>query len=112
MQREARKLLSDMLDAARAVQRFVIGRTPLDLSRDELLNSGIYFKFIVIGEALSQLHAVDEALYDRISEAPRIVGFRNQIIHGYSQIDDEITWRIIEQKLPILINELEQLLRE
>lgn len=48
----------------------------------------------------------------RISEAGRIIGFRNQVIHGYSKIDDEITWRIIEQKLSVLRTEVDQLLQE
>jgi uncharacterized protein with HEPN domain len=77
-----------------------------------LLRSAIYFKFVIIGEALAQLAKQDPAAAGRISEVPRIIGFRNQIIHGYAKIDDEITWRIIETKVPILIEELEQLLSE
>jgi uncharacterized protein with HEPN domain len=47
---------------------------------------------------------------DGISEHSRIIAFRNQIIHGYARIDDEITWRIIQDKLPILLEELKGLL--
>jgi uncharacterized protein with HEPN domain len=61
---------------------------------------------------LSRLRQQDDATTQRITEHMRIIGFRNQIIHGYGLIDDEITWRIIEQKLPVLVLELEQLLRE
>jgi uncharacterized protein with HEPN domain len=39
-----------------------------------------------------------------------IVGFRNQIIHGYSSIEDAITWDIIQQSLPVLLNEVTVLL--
>jgi uncharacterized protein with HEPN domain len=49
---------------------------------------------------------------NKISEHWRIVGFRTQIIHGYAKIDDEITWRIIQDKLPILRRELVGLLAE
>jgi uncharacterized protein with HEPN domain len=67
---------------------------------------------MIIGEAMSQLRDFDNTTALRISEYLRIIGFRNQIIHGYGKIDDEITWRIIHDKLPILRQELESLLRE
>jgi len=48
----------------------------------------------------------------RISEYARIIGFRSQVVHGYAKIDDEITWRIFQDKLPVLLKELTQLLAE
>jgi uncharacterized protein with HEPN domain len=88
----------------------VKGRTISDLAHDDLLRSGIYWKFSVIGEAISQLRRVDEPTFDAISEGWKIVGFRNQIIHGYSSIEDAITWDIIQQKLPVLLDEVTALL--
>jgi len=111
MQPESKKLLTDMHEAAVAIQQFANGKTLSDLQRDDLLRSGIYFKFVIIGEALSQLRQREPDVADKISESPRIIGFRNQVTHGYGQLDDEITWRIVELKLPILIKELEELLR-
>ena len=66
----------------------------------------------MIGEALSQLRKIDESTYDRISENWKIVGLRNQLIHGYGVINNSITWDIIQAKLPILIRELTELLAE
>ena len=109
---ESRKLLKDMLDSAASVAEFVRAKSLSDLQKDDLLRAGVYFKFVVIGEALSQLRQRDPATAERISEYMRIIGFRNQIIHGYGLIDDEITWRIIEQKLPILSREVQELLSE
>jgi uncharacterized protein with HEPN domain len=107
---ETRALLEDMLEAGRSITRFVSGKGWNDFRDDEILRSGVYYQFVIIGEALSQLRKRDADTVDRISEADRIVGFRNQIIHGYGKIDDEITWRVVEQKLPILISDLENLL--
>ena len=110
MQPEAKKLVADMLEAARSVQEFTRGRVMDELKTDKLLKSGVYWQFVVIGEALSQLRKIDPSLLTSISEWNRIIGFRNQIIHGYSVIDDEISWRISQIKLPILLKELENLL--
>jgi uncharacterized protein with HEPN domain len=112
MQPEIRKLLTDMYEAAEAIAQFVKGKSRDDLKGDRLLRSGIYYQFMIIGEALAQLRQADDSIAQRISEYPRIIGFRNQIIHGYAKIDDEITWRLVQDKLPILFREVEQLLSE
>jgi uncharacterized protein with HEPN domain len=57
---------------------------------------------MVIGEALSQLHKHDAGTAEQISQWQRIIGFRNQLIHGYGVIKHEITWDIVESKLPVL----------
>jgi uncharacterized protein with HEPN domain len=110
MQPDSRKLLADIRDATVAIAAFVKGRALIDLAHDDLLRSGIYWKFTVIGEAISQLRRVDEPTFDAITEGWKIVGFRNQIIHGYASIEDAITWDIIQEKLPVLLAEVEALL--
>lgn len=112
MRPEVRKFLADMLEAVTCIEKFTKGRNFGDMSKDDLLRSGIYWQFTVIGEALSQMRRLDEKPYDRISESWRIVGFRNQIVHGYQVIHDDVTWQIIQDKLPILRRELAQLLSE
>lgn len=107
---EVQKLLTDMQDAASTIAEFVAGKALADFAQDKLLRSGIYYQFVIIGEALSQLRAMSTPVLEEISENWRIIGFRNQIIHGYAKIDDEITWRIIQDKVPVLRRELEQLL--
>jgi uncharacterized protein with HEPN domain len=112
MQPEVRKFLTDALECARSIQRFTQRRTIDDLLQDRLLRSAVYYEFTIIGEALTQMRRLDSATFDRITESPRIVGFRNQIIHGYQRMSDTVTWQIIQDKLPILITELEQLLAQ
>ena len=61
---------------------------------------------------MSRLRDGDRETVERISEHWRIIGFRNQIIHGYGKLDVEISWRIIQDKLPILRHQVELLLAE
>lgn len=44
-----------------------------------------------------------------IEGAVRIVGLRNQIIHGYDSISDENIWAILVNHLPKLRNEVDDL---
>ena len=112
MQPEVRKLLFDMLHAVLGVDMFVAGRTMEDFKADLMLRLAVERQFEIIGEALGRLVKTDETTAQRISEHRRIIGFRNVLIHGYDDIDDEITWRIVQDKLPVLRKELQTLLAE
>ena len=109
---EHKKFLFDMQRSATLITQFIAGKNFSDFEQDQMFRSAAYYQFTIIGEALSQLRAINPDIAQRISEAHRIIGFRNQVIHGYGKIGDEITWRIIQTKLPILINELAALLAE
>ncbi len=66
----------------------------------------------MIGEALAQLLRLDPSLRSRISDAGRIIAFRNRLIHGYSSVADEVVWGILEANLPSLRKEVAVLMRE
>mgnify|MGYP001552385367 CR=1 FL=1 len=112
MRLESQKLLSDASEAAQAIEAFTRNKSFDDLVSDKILRSAVYYQFVIVGEALARLARTDEPTFQRISESSRIVGFRNQIIHGYGIIQDNITWQIIQDKLPVLLRELKQLLTE
>jgi uncharacterized protein with HEPN domain len=46
----------------------------------------------------------------KISNSRKIVDARNKIIHGYDEISDDVIWGIVVNNLPILKNEVENLL--
>jgi uncharacterized protein with HEPN domain len=103
MRLEVRKFLADALEACQSIEAFTKGRNFQDMGQDSLLRSGIYWQFVIIGEALSQLRRLDQTTYDRITESWRIVGFRIQIVDGYQVIQDNVTWQIIQDKLPTCV---------
>ena len=53
----------------------------------------------------------DPSMAARIGQLPRIVSFRNRIIHGYDTVDDATVWGIIDRHLPELIAQVEVLLQ-
>ena len=67
-------------------------------------------EFEIIGEAVAQLTKLDERLASGISGRRRIVAFRNILIHGYAETDDQLVWDIVENKLPVLRREVDELL--
>ena len=105
-------LLFDMQHAALGIATYVEGKTLEDYLRDEMLRSAVERQFEIIGEAITRLRKFDPSIAARISEYDRIVAFRNVLIHGYDQIDHATTWRIVQEKLPTLQRELDELLKE
>lgn len=112
MQRESAKFLHDMLDAAGAIEELTRGRSEADYLNSRPMRDACNWNFCVIGEALTRLRRLDERTAERISEYTRIIGLRNQLIHGYDHISNTTAWAIVRDKLPILISELKQLLAE
>jgi len=107
--RDARVWFADLLAAADAIQEFVRGETLETYLADHKLRSAVERQFEIIGEALSQARNADPVLVDRIGHASAIVGFRNQLIHGYALVDDEIVWGNV-QLLPELQRDVQRVL--
>ncbi|MDR7555228.1 MAG: DUF86 domain-containing protein [Armatimonadota bacterium] len=112
MRLEAKKYLYDIQQATELIAGFTAGKTYADYEREAMLRAAVERQFEIIGEALSQLARLDEAVAARISEYRRIIAFRNILIHGYAEIDHRIVWDIVQSKLPTLRREVAVLLEE
>lgn len=110
MRREPRAYLWDAHQAAHAIAEFTRGRGNDDFARDLLLRSAVERQFEIIGEALSQLAKIDSELAAKVPHLPRVIAFRNILIHGYAVIDRATVWRVIEENLPELERALATLL--
>ena len=112
MQPDPRKYLWDALHAAEFLRQFAAGKTFEAYQDDILLRSAIERQFEIVGEALSQLAKSDAAVAAQVPELPRIVAFRNILIHGYASVDDTLVWQVLTDKLPQLESTMRVLLAE
>jgi len=97
--------LHDVIQAGRAVQDFVAGRTFEDYVSDELLRSAVERKFEVMGEALNRIRRDEPEVLQHIRDHRDIVSFRNILVHGYDAIDNRIVWGVIDEDLDRLIED-------
>ena len=111
MRPESKKLLEDMRRASSSIAKIVLGRTIEQFRAEQELRWAVERGFEIVGEALSQLRKIDPSLAESITDWRAIIGFRNVLIHGYSVVDADKTWDIASNELPILITQIEQLLR-
>ncbi len=66
-------------------------------------------EFEIIGEAMNALLKADDSI--QITSAERIIGMRNRVIHGYDKIDNGLVWGTIKKHLPVLKEEVSELLK-
>jgi len=109
MRLEARKYLFDIQQAARRLAEFTSGRTLESYVSDAMLRAAVERQFEIVGEALAKLRKLEPETCAAITDASRIIAFRNILIHGYADVDDRLVWSIVETKLPTLINEVARL---
>jgi uncharacterized protein with HEPN domain len=110
--RDPRKSLFDILEACRLIEEFTTGFTEQVFLTDRKTQSSVKHQFIILGEALRRLRDLDETLYEHVTDAARIIQFRNVLTHEYDVVSDDIVWNIIQEKLPLLAGECRALFEE
>ena len=112
MARDPRAYLWDVREAALAIQSFTAGMDAEGFAGHPMAQASVERKFEIIGEALNQLSRLEPALAGRIPELPRIVAFRNLLIHGYAAVDVGTVWNTVQRSLPCLMAKVQELLDE
>jgi uncharacterized protein with HEPN domain len=111
MHADARKLVWDARQAIVRVLDFTQGKSFSDYQRDLMLRSAVERQLEIAGEALAKLRRVDAQTAAAIGDLPRVVGFRNVLIHGYATVDDRLVWGVIENHASSLRDALDALLQ-
>ena len=106
--REWRFYIEDMIGFCERVQNFT-----RDITREEFLTEPMRYDatvrdFELISEAATHVPA---AIRQAAKNIPwrMVIATRNQLIHGYVGIDDDVLWSIIETDMPALLTALQEL---
>lgn len=112
MNEKALKCLYDIKFAIDEIESFFIGREKRfdNYSQDIILKRAIERDLEIIGEAMNRI--LKEFPDFNVENARRIIGLRNQIIHGYDSVSDENIWGIVMLHIPKLKEEIDSLLTE
>ena len=109
---EVAKYLEDVRQACVLLQDFTRGKSFADYGANALLRAGVEREFILVGEALLQASKKESALGQSITSLPKIIGFRNILVHGYAVIQNQTVWSVVENDLALLKQEVEWLLKQ
>jgi uncharacterized protein with HEPN domain len=111
MNEKVLKCLYDIKNAIDEIDMFFSNREKRfdDYTKDIILKRAIERNLEIIGEAMGRI--LKEEPNFSIQNAKRIIGLRNQIIHGYDSVSDENIWSIVINHIPKLKEEIAQLLK-
>lgn len=107
MRRNPQKFMFDMLDSCRFLMELTKNEHVDKFMEDRVFRGAIERELQIIGEAMLQLKTISPVTAAEFTEHERIIGFRHVLVHGYHELDPDIVWRVIKDKLPILRAELE-----
>jgi uncharacterized protein with HEPN domain len=98
-------LLLDIRLAAQDALEFVSGISEAEFLASRLHQYAVIRSLEIIGEAASKLSAATQAA--RPGTAWReMIGMRHRLIHGYAEVRIDLVWRVVQAKLPALIEQL------
>jgi uncharacterized protein with HEPN domain len=102
MQRDPESLI-DIVTAIQRILRYTDGVSRADLEANDEKLSAILYQISIIGEATKRL---SPTFRDAHPEIPwrEIAGMRNVIVHEYDQLDLDVIWDVVQNKLPELLS--------
>lgn len=112
MQPKSLRWLEDIRSSADLILQATAQRSPADYEADALLRAAVERHFEIIGEVVGRLSRHDPDTAQRIDNYPRIIAFRNILIHGYDLVDHAQVWQVLRHDLPRLNAQVAALLGE
>lgn len=103
---EDRIRLRHMLDAADQALKLSAGRKRAELDDDPMLRFALLHLITIVGEAASRLSGPTCAA---LTDIPwrAIIGMRNRLVHAYFDVDADVLWQSVNDRLPELTQRLE-----
>ncbi len=113
MQDKVLKWLYDIQQALNEIDSYFDNTITFKVYKNHImLKRAVERDLEIIGEAINRIIKTDDSFKNKITDAVEIVGFRNQVIHGYDTVSDEIIWSILKDHLPLLKKEINLLINE
>jgi uncharacterized protein with HEPN domain len=106
--REWRFYIDDMIGFCERVLAFTQGVNTAEFVADLMRYDATVRNIELIGEAATR---IPDAVRTAYPDMPwrMIIATRNQLVHGYAGIDEDVVWSIVQTDIPALLNQLRAL---
>jgi uncharacterized protein with HEPN domain len=109
MNPESPKYVGDILDSIEMIEFHLMGiKSFSEYSSNLTVIDAVERRLAIIGEALSKITKLEPEL--EITDQKKIIGLRHILVHDYDLIDDGTIWKITQNNLDILKEELQKYL--
>jgi uncharacterized protein with HEPN domain len=106
--------LLQIRDAACQACEFVEGMDREGFIEDRRTHQACALNLIIIGEAAKRITARYPHVFETHPQIPWkfMTGMRNQMAHGYEHVDQGVVWKTIQEDLPALVAQIDELLTQ
>ncbi len=101
--------LLDIALAAQQIQRYSQGIARAQLESNDEKQASILYRIIIIGEATKRIFQAFREQHPDIAWR-EMAGMRDRITHRYDQVNLDVVWDIVQNKIPELLAQIEPLL--
>lgn len=101
--------LQDIIEAANSIESFLQNIEKSQFSSSDLLQSAVFHKFTIIGEAAAKISSELKNRYPQI-QWKEIIGLRNIVVHAYFSVDRDIIWETAATRTTVLRQEIREIL--
>jgi len=105
MKKDTKILLEHILDSINLIEEYVKGKDKSDFLKSKQLQDSVIRRIEIIGEAIKNIPNDIKETYTTIPWK-NITGMRDILIHQYFGVDLNLTWKVIEEDLPELKNQI------
>ncbi|HEY9909134.1 MAG TPA: DUF86 domain-containing protein [Thermosynechococcaceae cyanobacterium] len=101
--------LIDIANAIRRILRYTNGINRVELEANDEKLSAILYQITIIGEATKRLSSTFRQQHPEIPWR-EMAGMRDVLVHEYDQLDFDVVWDVVQNKLSELLSLIEILL--
>ncbi|MFS0647138.1 DUF86 domain-containing protein [Siminovitchia sp. 179-K 8D1 HS] len=102
--------MEDIYAAAVKIESFTKGLSYDDFLDNDLVSDAVIKNILVIGEATKNIPEEIRKRNQHI-EWRKMAGMRDMMIHGYFSINYRIVWDVVQNKIPVLKQQIQKLLQ-
>ena len=102
------RLVQDMLAFSRTAKQLFDGVRRDEFERSRLHQYALAYCIQTIGECASRMSPDMREAHPQV-EWKRIAGTRHRLVHAYADVDYDLLWVILQDRLPELIEQLERI---
>ncbi|MBN2401424.1 MAG: DUF86 domain-containing protein [Spirochaetes bacterium] len=108
--RDYKLYIQDIKEVIDKIQLYIENIDLESFKNDSKTYDSVLHNFLIIGEAACKIPEEVQENYNEI-DWRGMVGLRNIIAHGYFSIDPDIVWKTIKDDLPVLKEQIIEILQ-